>query len=133
MNNQEYIEGVLKTESVDFYKIKKRLGSNSTVRLLHAAMGMATEAAEFLDAIKKYVFYGKDLDKVNLVEEIGDKLWYIGIALDELGVGIETAQVANIAKLKKRYSSKFKEAEAANRNLDGERKVVEECMGEKKR
>lgn len=125
MNNREYVENVLKTESVDFPKIKERLESNRLIRLLHAATGMVTESAEFLDAIKKYVFYGKDLDEVNLIEEIGDKLWYIAIALDELGVDIETVRIVNIRKLKKRYSSKFKETEAVDRNLDEEREVVE--------
>lgn len=117
MNNCEYVKNALKTESMDFLKIKNRLGSNKTIRLLHVAMGMATEAAEFLDAIKKYVFYGKPLDKVNLVEEIGDSLWYIAIALDEMNVDMETVQISNIEKLQKRYAGKFQERNAIHRDV----------------
>lgn len=33
-------------------------------RLMHGAIGCGTESGELLDAIKKYIWYGKDLDGV---------------------------------------------------------------------
>lgn len=49
--------------------------------LLHAKLGMITEPAEALDAFKRAIFYGRDLDVVNLLEEIGDAIWYCHIPL----------------------------------------------------
>ncbi len=46
-------------------------------RLTHHALGYATEAGEILDVFKKHHIYGKPLDRVNLVEEIGDACWYL--------------------------------------------------------
>ena len=85
MQNKDYKEAALRTESNDFEAIQKRISSKRNIRLLHAGIGLATESGEFLDALKKAIFYGKELDRVNLQEEIGDLLWYCAIALDELG------------------------------------------------
>ena len=51
------------------------------VRLLHSSMGIATEACELLEALVR-VIEGKELDKVNLAEELGDVMWYIGLMVD---------------------------------------------------
>lgn len=53
---------------------------------LHMALGLCGEIGEFIDAVKKHVIYGKDLDKVNLTEETGDDFWYAANLLPELGV-----------------------------------------------
>lgn len=94
-------------------------------RLLHAAMGMATEAGEFLDPIKKHLFYGKPLDLVNLREEVGDLLWYIAIACDALDTTIDAEMQRNIAKLRKRYPEKFTSEAANERDLTAERAILE--------
>ena len=122
---KNYIEKAIKTESKDFDKISNRLQDKSMIRLLHAGMGLATESAEFLDALKKAIYYGKKLDKVNLAEEMGDILWYCAIALDELGVSFEEVMEKNIAKLEARYPEKFTEEKAENRDLKTERDILE--------
>ena len=104
------------------------MGSNvdsEQIDLLHAAIGMQTEAAEFSDMLKKRLFYGKELDIVNLREELGDQLFYIAMALRALGTDFETVMERNIAKLKARYPEKFTEELAENRNLDKERAILE--------
>lgn len=55
--------------------------ATSELDLLHATLGMITEPAEALDAFKRAIFYGRDLDVVNLLEEIGDAIWYCHIPL----------------------------------------------------
>lgn len=124
MNPKEYLEGVLKTESVDFDAISERLRDRAALRLLHASMGIGTEAGELVDQIKKHAFYGRELDKENLFEEIGDLLWYIGIALDELGYTFEDAMAANHRKLAARYNKGFSKKSALNRDLEQERKAL---------
>ena len=86
---------------------------------------MATEAGEFLDALKKHDFYGKDLDKVNLREEMGDIFWYCAIIADQLEVDFSEVMERNITKLKARYGDKFSEDKANSRDLNTERKILE--------
>jgi NTP pyrophosphatase (non-canonical NTP hydrolase) len=95
-------------------------------QLMHAAMGMVTESGEFIDALKKLTIYGKPIDKTNLVEEIGDCMWYVALACRALDVSLEDVMDRNIAKLRKRYPEKFTQEAALNRDLDAERKALEE-------
>ena len=79
-----------------------------------------------IDALKKHIYYGKDLDKVNLREEAGDLLWYISIMLDVLGTTYEECMQINIEKLAARYPNKFTEEDAIKRDLKKERKILEQ-------
>jgi NTP pyrophosphatase (non-canonical NTP hydrolase) len=121
-----FIKEAIKTESCNFTEIVERLSDKRTIRLLHAAMGLSTEANEFLDALKKWIFYGKQLDEINLAEEIGDNFWYAAIASDELGKSFEEIQIAVIQKLRKRYAEKFNSEEAIDRNIEHERAILED-------
>ena len=122
---KEYIKEAVKSESNDFEKIRKRLHDTENMRLLHAAIGLCTESGEMQDQLKKHIFYGKELDKINLIEEMGDLFWYLAIMADELNVSFEEIQEGNIKKLKKRYEGKFGETKAKNRDLAAERKILE--------
>lgn len=93
--------------------------------LMHAAIGLATESGELLDAIKKCVFYGKPLDVVNVKEELGDLLWYLAVACHATGTTIDEVGALNIAKLKARYPDRFTEAKANERDTDHEREVLQ--------
>lgn len=125
LNTQDYVVNALKTESVDFEKIGERLQDQTTIRILHAAMGVSTESNELLDTLKKHIFYGKPLDIVNLGEEAGDLFWYLAILADAIGQdSFNRIMETNIAKLKARYGAKFSEDAAINRNLDAELKIL---------
>lgn len=125
MDTKEYIKNAIKTESRDFAGIGQRLQSVENIRLLHAGIGLATEAGEFLDALKKHIYYGKDLDKVNLREEMGDLFWYCAIIADQMGVDFTEVMERNITKLKARYGDKFTEEKANTRDLQTERTILE--------
>lgn len=125
MTNKEYIQNALVTESNNFEAISVRMAQPENIRFLHAAIGLATEAGEIQDQLKKAVFYGKPLDKVNLAEELGDLFWYMAIMADQLGTSFDEIQEKNIAKLKARYGAKFTEAAALTRDLETERKILE--------
>lgn len=126
MNTEDYVNLVLKTENVDFDAIRSRL-DNRSIRLLHAAMGLCTEAGEFMDQMKKYLIYGKPLDKTNLIEELGDGNWYEGLAIDALETTFELILSRNIAKLQERYArGKFDSEKAINRNIPKELAVFDE-------
>lgn len=108
----------------------EKLADYNTMRLLHAAIGMGTEAAEILDAMHKHIFQGEPLDYANLEEEYGDSSWYMRLAATALrkftGGGLYQIIVRNIAKLKKRYPDKFTAEAALNRDLDSERKIFDQ-------
>lgn len=114
-----FVKDAIRTESSNFHI------ENVSPRLVHASMGFVTEAGEFQDALKKSLFYGKPLDVTNLKEELGDLLWYMAIAMDELGTDFDAEQDRVIRKLKARYPSKFDNALAENRDLVAERKILE--------
>lgn len=122
-----YIEEAMRTNSPNFpVELHK---NRKTVDLLHAAIGMSTESGEFLDALKKHLFYGKPLDFVNLAEELGDMCWYVAVALNALGLTFEDVQQSNINKLRARYPEKFTAELAENRDLVAERTLLEEHHG----
>lgn len=125
MNSKQYIKDATRTESTNFSAMNERLNDNGLKRLLHAGIGLSTEAGEFLDALKKHIFYGKELDKVNLAEEMGDLFWYMAIVADELGFEFEEVMEKNIAKLKARYGEKFTEEAAEKRDLNREREILD--------
>jgi len=128
ITSKNYVSKVLRTESTDMQPIKARLQNNKCIRLLHAGMGLCTEAAEFVDALKKWIFYGKELDNINLKEEIGDTAWYVALAVDVLNTTFDEVLSCNIAKLKKRYPEKFTSDAAINRDVTQEMTVfTKEC------
>ena len=121
MRSEDFIEKCSRTESGIF-----RIDNESDQKLLHSAIGMSTEANEFLDMMKKHIYYGKDIDFTNLKEEIGDILYYMALALDELDSTISIEQERVINKLKTRYPEKFSLDKAENRDLEKERATLEQ-------
>ena len=123
---QELVEAALRTEpsSEQYDEAYRRLGDRKVFRLLHVAMGLATEAGEFVDQLKKHIFYGKDLDLTNLIEELGDSNWYECIGTDVLEVALVVMIQRNRHKLRVRFPEKFREAEAIERDLDKEREAL---------
>lgn len=118
-------EAALVTEPHDYKPAMERLQNLPTVRLLHASIGLATEAGELLDIIKKHVFYGKPLDKVHVMEEIGDVSWYGRIGADAVNASFLETMLLNVRKLRARYGKQFTEASALRRNEEQEREVLE--------
>jgi hypothetical protein len=98
--------------------------------MIHSALGIFTEAAEFLAAVCDSSFDGRSFDRVNAVEELGDLEWYMAVMRSRLGVSQEEVQRRNIAKLKARYPQRFASHHALNRDLDRERSVLERPDGE---
>lgn len=71
--------------------------------LWHMATGVAGEAGELLDAIKKHVIYNKPIDIENVIEELGDLEFYMEGIRQGLGITREQTIEQNIAKLSVRY------------------------------
>src|SRR5579871_1585927 len=117
MTPNEYVQLVQTTESNDYTQIRMRLTTSiPIVRLQHAIAGMVTEVGELQDILKKYYYYDKNINPVHLREEIGDLLWYVGLAIGSQGWSMEDIMKENINKLRARYPNKFTEWEAKNRD-----------------
>lgn len=85
---------------------------------MHMALGLVGEAGELLDAIKKWVIYGKELDLDNVNEELGDLEYFMeGLRL-VLNISRELTIQQNIQKLSKRYKEKVYSDEAARSRAD---------------
>lgn len=84
-------------------------------RLLNVALGLAGEAGEIADLIKKWKFQGHDLDQMALLEEAGDLLWYVALLCDTLGEDMGAVMGENIAKLQRRFPEGFSAERSRNR------------------
>ena len=78
-------------------------GNRDSTSLTWDALGVAGEAGEVADLVKKVVFHGHPLDVDKLKAEMGDVLWYLASLCNTLGIDLADVAEANIEKLKKRY------------------------------
>ena len=85
---------------------------------MHAALGVAGEAGELADAIKKHVVYGKPLDRANIVEELGDLRFYMQQIMNMHQITEEEVLQGNANKLSKRYPKGGYSNEAAIARAD---------------
>ena len=83
--------------------------------LVNSVMGLNGEAGEVIDLVKKHLFHGHELNKEELIKELGDVAWYLAEAAYALDIDLETILVKNIEKLKKRYPEGFSVEDSINR------------------
>jgi NTP pyrophosphatase (non-canonical NTP hydrolase) len=83
---------------------------------LHMIIGLDGEVGELTDALKKSIIYRKPLDKENVIEEIGDIMFYLEGLMQSLGITGQECIEANIKKLSVRYSEgSYSNAQASER------------------
>ena len=91
--------------------LRTYLGEDTWVdKLTLGALGLAGEAGEVVDTIKKWSFQGHLLDQEALLLELGDVLWYLMLIGSVFGWELSQMVEANVAKLRKRYPDGFEEA-----------------------
>jgi NTP pyrophosphatase (non-canonical NTP hydrolase) len=73
------------------------------VMLVWNAIGLAGEAGEVADQIKKGIFHQQGLDMVKLKKELGDVLWYVAACCTKLGFTMEEVMQHNVDKLIARF------------------------------
>lgn len=128
---KEYVNPIKKEEKPMSYrdfvksriKDKQEILQSITARkmgLIHMAMGLAGEAGEVLEVIKKHTMYNNPLDLEKAIKELGDVMFYLEGLMGELGVNADIVRNANIEKLTKRYPTNYSDSLAKER-LDGEK------------
>jgi NTP pyrophosphatase (non-canonical NTP hydrolase) len=99
---EEFVGGLCKPGA----DIKAEL-SPQQAHAWHMATGVAGEAGELLDAIKKWCVYQKKLDTANVLEELGDLEFFMAGMRMCLGISREEVLSHNTAKLKKRFADGY--------------------------
>lgn len=86
-------------------------------QLINAMMGINGEAGEAMDILKKVLFQGHDLqiNKANIIEELGDVLWYLTLATITIGYTLSDVMDENMKKLSKRYPNGFNSSDSVRR------------------
>jgi hypothetical protein len=82
---------------------------------LNASLGMG-EAGELQGVVKKEVYHGHDPDPNEILNEVGDLLFYADWLLECYGWTLEQAMIYNISKLNNRYPEGFDPERSKNRN-----------------
>ena len=77
------------------------------VAKLWYALGLAGEAGEIANHIKKGILHGHGVDPLVVKEELGDCLWYISELARLYGINLEDVARGNVAKCEKRYPDGF--------------------------
>ena len=68
------------------------------------ALGLAGEAGEVADLVKKGILHRTNVDRPGrIMEELGDVLWYVAGLASHYGLSLDDIMEANIAKLRERY------------------------------
>jgi NTP pyrophosphatase (non-canonical NTP hydrolase) len=80
---------------------------------------------KFLDSLKKKIYYNKPIDKENIVKYTKDMYSLLVHYCVMHGADFESILDKNIAKLKSRYGDKFSSEKAIDRDLEAERKILE--------
>jgi NTP pyrophosphatase (non-canonical NTP hydrolase) len=100
--------------------------------LLCMALGLAGEAGEFADKVKKMLYHDHPVSMAEFTKELGDVMWYWTQALPALNVLFEqriTHEVIldqNIGKLRTRYPDGFT-PEASLARVDASSSEPETC------
>ena len=104
----------------DYQRLANRTsgaGGNGEKRIMVSALGLAGEAGEFANLVKKMTAHGHPLDLEALADELGDVLWYLAEAATACGLELDNIGKDNIAKLQKRYPDGFNEEDSLNRTI----------------
>jgi NTP pyrophosphatase (non-canonical NTP hydrolase) len=103
-----YVEKMFKSEADGFADQQVYLDNYG---LLHAAVGLAGEAGEVLDQIKKSTFTNKKEDLHKLVQEMGDVEFYMQALRNELAISRDHVLNENILKLEARHPDGFSKSD----------------------
>lgn len=111
MDSHAYIAEVLRTYA----------GSQDQKEQLSlSALGLTGESGEVADHVKKALFQDHEIDTAHLAKELGDILWYLGLACHAIGYSLDEVMHINVEKLRMRYPDGFD----AERSRHRERVVV---------
>ena len=102
----------------EYQKLAMRTNKSEATQeenLINGCLGLAGEAGEVCDIVKKYMFQGHNLETQKIVDELSDVLWYVALTAQGIGCDLDSIMEHNINKLKKRYPNGFEAERSINR------------------
>jgi NTP pyrophosphatase (non-canonical NTP hydrolase) len=111
MDAQKYQELAARTRS----EIRDLEISSTDLGILASALGLAGEAGEVADIIKKGYFHKHRIYHNQIRKELGDCLWYLSDLCTSFGFDLGDIMAENIEKLKVRYPEGFSSADSQAR------------------
>ncbi len=90
------------------------------LKIAAMALGLAGEAGEVADLLKKVLWHEHDYDAMKLAKELGDVLWYLAAVATLHGIRLDDVATLNLNKLAKRYPEGFTRAASIDRK-EGDR------------
>ena len=102
----------------EYQKLAMRTNKSEATQeenLINGCLGLAGEAGEVCDIVKKYIFQGHNLETQRIVDELSDVLWYVALTAQGIGCDLDSIMEHNINKLKKRYPNGFEAERSINR------------------
>jgi NTP pyrophosphatase (non-canonical NTP hydrolase) len=94
----------------DEYQAQAMQTANPRLDLWYALAKMQVEAGEAMQLHCKEEYHGKVYTREQMIDELGDVQWYLGLAAQELGVTLDAIAAANIAKLRQRHGDSYNAA-----------------------
>lgn len=104
------VKGVIEMDADSYQTDAARtlpLGATDKENLMEGCMGLAGEAGEVCDHVKKHFFQGHELSREELKNELGDVMWYISQICTSQSISLSEIMRGNITKLRKRYPNGF--------------------------
>lgn len=93
---------------VDIVREGAFLAKTPRDRLIMGALGLAGEAGEVVELVKKHVYHGAELNAERLQEELGDVLFYLALLTGTVPEQtVRGIAFANIWKLNQRWPDNF--------------------------
>lgn len=107
----QYQTEAMRTCSIDYTSEDRmtnalQLSADHQAMLMHAALGLSSEAGEVAGILQK-IYQGHSFDRVHLAKELGDVLWMVAEACEALGMQLSSVAEMNLAKLRARYPHGF--------------------------
>lgn len=93
----------------------RRSDLNIEEQMKNASMGLTGEAGEVVDIIKKYAYQGHELEIEELIDELGDVIYYLCWLCILLQIDFSEICFNNMNKLTKRYPNGFEAERSINR------------------
>lgn len=107
MNTDQYQQEVSRTTPSE----------NRTEALTIGALGLAGEAGEVIDLLKKHLYHGHPLDLPTLATELGDVLWYMAYICNTMYISLDMVMAMNVDKLRERYPNGWEPERSIHRTL----------------
>lgn len=104
----------------EYQRLAMRTATHKCYDLANAALGITGEAGEVADIIKKHLYQGHDLYPSEVIDELGDVLWYVALMADYFNVTLGFVMQQNITILKARYPEGFDPVRSVNREEQDE-------------